>query len=194
MNLNTQIGWKGHILVQSRCIKSLTDEKGEAEGWLKVERGETMCAIRVNPLQGTRGPGGPVEDDKVCYNKRAQLHHPCHSRAGSNVTTNDTSYTNSDVQHLPWRTNQLRLGATAHNLPTIPIERHPQLEDLVNWVANVTGYYAIIFTERLGSTIVDGRVGCITLGVNKSTSSIPTAGREVKVWGYLPTVSLISSA
>ncbi|KAJ6068122.1 uncharacterized protein N7446_005159 [Penicillium canescens] len=46
----------------------------------------------------------------------------------------------------------------------------------------------------VGETLAEGLIGYITIEVNKSASAIAATEEDVNVQGYLPTVSLISSA
>ncbi|KAF9029792.1 hypothetical protein BDZ89DRAFT_1065081 [Hymenopellis radicata] len=64
-------------------------------------------------------------------------------------------------------------------------------EDKLYPSANSAGYSAVISTQLLGSTLADGLVGYITVGVNVSEIFDPSDSNPI---GVIPTVSLSSGA
>jgi len=117
----------------------------------------------------------------------------------SNVTGDDTGYSDAAFQHVGQLFFPEDLINSVYKLAPYhahmsTLNRTLNSGDSVYKVANADGYSAIISTELLGETLADGLIGYITIGVNKSASAISTAGTEVNVQGYLPTVSLSSGA
>ncbi|OJJ31959.1 hypothetical protein ASPWEDRAFT_139331 [Aspergillus wentii DTO 134E9] len=122
-----------------------------------------------------------------------------HVTVQSHVNNTDTSYSDAAIQHVGqlFFTEELinsvyQLSPYASHLSTL--NRTLNSEDSVYSVANADGNSAIISTQLLGETLAEGLIGYITIGVNKSASAIATTGQDVNVQGYLPTVSLSSSA
>ncbi|KAE8151790.1 Intradiol ring-cleavage dioxygenase [Aspergillus avenaceus] len=122
-----------------------------------------------------------------------------HVTVQTNVTEDDTSYSDAAIQHVGqlFFTEDLinsvyQFAPYKSHLSTL--NRTLNSEDSVYSVANADGYNAIISTELIGATLAEGLIGYITIGVNKSAEAINTTGESVNVQGYLPTVSLSASA
>lgn len=69
------------------------------------------------------------------------------------------------------------------------LNRTTNAEDSVLSSASEDGYSPFISMSLLGSTVEDGLVGYITIGVNMS-ESVATTGDDVSPQGYIPTVSV----
>ncbi|KAJ5933578.1 hypothetical protein N7454_005907, partial [Penicillium verhagenii] len=122
-----------------------------------------------------------------------------HVTVQSNVTGDDTSYSDASIQHVGQLFFEEDLINSVYQLSPYhahlsTLNRTLNAEDSVYTVAMTDGYSAIISTELLGETLADGLIGYITIGINKSASAISTTGTEVNVQGYIPTVSLTSGA
>ena len=117
----------------------------------------------------------------------------------SNVTGDDTGYSDAATQHVgqlffPEELINSVYKFSPYHAHLSTLNRTLNSEDSVYKVANTDGYSAIISTELLGETLAEGLIGYITIGVNKSAFAISTTGTDVNVQGYLPTVSLSSGA
>jgi hypothetical protein len=122
-----------------------------------------------------------------------------HVTVQSNVTGDDTSYSDAAVQHVRQLFFEENLINSVYQLAPYhahlsTLNRTLNAEDSVYKTAMADGYSAIISTELLGETLADGLIGYITIGVNKNASAISTTGGQVNVQGYIPTVSLTSGA
>ncbi|KAJ5762831.1 hypothetical protein N7533_001512, partial [Penicillium manginii] len=122
-----------------------------------------------------------------------------HVTVQSNVTGDDTSYSDAAIQHIGQLFFPEELINSVYKLAPYhahlsTLNRTLNSEDSVYKVAMTDGYSAMISTELLGETLADGLIGYITIGVNKSAAAIATTGTQVNVQGYLPTVSLTSGA
>lgn len=122
-----------------------------------------------------------------------------HVTVQTNVTNDDTSYSDAATKHVGQLFFPEELINSVYQLAPYhahfsTLNRTLNSEDSVYSVANYNGYSAMISTELIGETLAEGLIGYITIGVNKSASAIATTGQDVNVQGYLPTVSLSSSA
>lgn len=111
---------------------------------------------------------------------------------------NGTAYNASSVQHVgqiffeeDLINKVYQLSPYSAHLSTL--NRTTNDEDTVLASAATDGYSPIISVEYLGSSLTDGLVGYITVGVNTSAAGITTTGGSVNPQGFIPTVSVAES-
>ncbi|KGO40002.1 Intradiol ring-cleavage dioxygenase, core [Penicillium expansum] len=94
--------------------------------------------------------------------------------------------------HVTIRTNDLinsvyQLAPYNDHLSTP--NRTTSSQDSLYSSANGDGYSAVVSVSQLGDSLADSLVGYITIGVNRSATSVETNGGRSNIVGALPTVT-----
>ncbi|KAF4311040.1 putative aromatic compound dioxygenase protein [Botryosphaeria dothidea] len=163
------------------------------DGWTKRDDGTTDDETFLRGIMKT-GPEGIAEflTKFPGYYVTRTTH--IHVTAQANVT-NGTSFSASSVQHIGQLFFEEDLLSEVYSLSPYSahlstLNRTTNAEDSVLSVAAEDGYSPFISTELLGSSLEDGLIGYITVGINASAGGLATTGVDVNPLGQLPTVSV----
>ncbi|KAK4867376.1 hypothetical protein LT330_000886 [Penicillium expansum] len=117
-----------------------------------------------------------------------------HVTIRTNVTTKDTSYSDSGAQNLGQLFFDEDLINSVYQLS--PYNDHlstpnrtTSSQDSLYSSANGDGYSAVVSVSQLGDSLANSLVGYITIGVNRSATSVETNGGRSNIVSALPTVT-----